>query len=627
MPAIPEKLVHRARLLACWHVPLLPLTAAAQQPPRRPPPLTPAEVVHWREDLRFLAAEMPKRHRNLFHTLSRAEFDRAVRRLDARIPALRRHEIILELARLAARVGDGHTNVAPARDSAIAFHALPLRLYLFADGLYVRAADSAHAGLVGARVLRLGRATAEEAVMAVRPLIGRDNEMGVRFAAPFLLVMPEVLHGLGLIDDLERVPLVVERDGRREDVVLAPAGLTPLMARDTDRSWELPPGWVDARGAPEGWPLWLPSAGEQVLVRLPGAGARTLRPVQRGGRQAGPDRRAVRGQPVRLRARPPVDRLVLDLRLNGGGQRQPQPAAGARPHPGRLAERPRAPLRAHRPAHLFRGAVSGERARALDRRDLRRRADRLARQPYGDSYRIRLPNSGVTVRVSTLYWQFSDPRDHRVWTPPEVATDLTFDDYRRNRDPALEAALAWVPEPALDRADARRARPGGRPAMDSAYRAYRADPRHRYVSTEDPLNALGYALLQEHRADDAVAVFTLNTEAFPRLGQRARQPRGGAGRGWATRRRRSGRTSPPCVSIRRCRGRRTSCGRCGASGSRGAASCGLVPAPRHPERNEGHSPMHGPFAPLRVPRGRGRSRQPRTAGYLAPTSALPKRHS
>jgi hypothetical protein len=68
---------------------------------------------------------------------------------------------------------------------------------------------------------------------------------------------------------------------------------------------------------------------------------------------------------------------------------------------------------------------------------------------YGDSYRIRLPNSGVTVRVSTLYWQFSDPRDLRPWTPPEVATELTFDDYRHNRDPALEAALAWAPEPAL----------------------------------------------------------------------------------------------------------------------------------------------------------------------------------
>jgi tetratricopeptide (TPR) repeat protein len=495
---------------------LLPSVSHAQQSPRRPPPLTPAEIVRWRADLRFLAAEMPKRHRNLFHTLTREEFGRAVRRLDARIPGLHRHEIILELARLAARVGDGHTNVAPARDSAIAFHAMPLRLYLFADGLYVRAADSAHGGLVGARVVRLGRATAEEAVAAVRPLIGRDNEMGVRYAAPYLLVMPEVLHGLGLIDDLERVPLVLERDGRREDVVLAPGGLTPLMARDTDRSWEPLPGWVDARGAPDGWPLWLRQPGNKFWFAYL-APARVLY-VQFNEVGDKPEQTVAQfADSLFAFARAhPVHRLVLDLRLNGGGN-------GALNRPLVLGLIRADSLRGR--GHLF--VLIGRRTFSAAQflvSDLERWTDAVfVGEPtasrgnaYGDSYRIRLPNSGITVRVSTLYWQLSDPRDLRPWTSPEVATELTFDDYRRNRDPALEAALAWTPEPALTEQMRAALGRAGRPAMDSVYRAYRADPRHRYVSTEDPLNALGYALLQERRADDAVAVFTLNTEAFPR---------------------------------------------------------------------------------------------------------------
>ena len=495
---------------------LLPSVSHAQQSPRRPPPLTPAEVVRWRADLRFLAAEMPKRHRNLFHTLTREEFDQAVRRLDARIPALRRHEIILELARLAARVGDGHTNVAPARDSAIAFHAVPLRLYLFADGLYVRAADSTHAGLVGARVVRLGRATAEEAVAAVAPLIGRDNEMGVRYAAPYLLVMPEVLHGLGLIDDLDRVPLVLERDGRREDVVLAPAGLTPLMARDIDRSWEPLPGWVDARGAPDGWPLWLRQPGNKFWFGYL-APARALY-VQFNEVGDKPDQTVAQftDSLVAFARAHPVDRLVLDLRLNGGGN-------GALNRPLVLGLIRADSLRGR--GHLF--VLIGRRTFSAAQflvSDLEHWTDAVfVGEPtasrgnaYGDSYRIRLPNSGVTVRVSTLYWQLSDPRDLRLWTPPEVATELTFDAYRRNRDPALEAALAWVPEPALAEQMRAALAPGGRPAMDSVYRAYRADPRHRYVSTEEPLNGLGYALLQEGHAENAVAVFSLNTEAFPR---------------------------------------------------------------------------------------------------------------
>jgi tetratricopeptide (TPR) repeat protein len=512
---IPENVVHR--LVHClFLLTLLPHAIAAQQSPHQPTPLAPAEVVRWRADLRFLAAEMPKRHRNLFHSLTREEFDRAVRRLDARIPTLRRHQIILELARLAARVGDGHTNVAPARDSAIGFHALPIQLYLFADGLYIRAADSARAELVGARVVRLGRATTEEAVAAVRPLIGRDNEMGVRYAAPFLLVMPEVLHGLGLIDDLDHVPLLLEHDGRREEVVLAPAGLAPLVARDTDRSWEPRPGWVDARGAPDGWPLWLRQPGNKFwFAYLAPARALYVQYNEVGDKRDQTVAQFVDSLFAFARTRP-VDRLVLDLRLNGGGN-------GGLNRPLVLGLIRAEALRGR--GHLF--VLVGRRTFSAAQflvSEIERWTDAIfVGEPtasrgnhYGDSYRIRLPNSGVTVRVSTLYWQFSDPRDLRPWTPPDVATELRFDDYRRNRDPALEAALAWAPEPALAEQMRAALGRGGRPAMDSVYRAYRADPRYRYVSTEDPLNTLGYALLQEGRAEEAVAVFSLNTEAFPR---------------------------------------------------------------------------------------------------------------
>ena len=51
---------------------------------------------------------------------------------------------------------------------------------------------------------------------------------------------------------------------------------------------------------------------------------------------------------------------------------------------------------------------------------------------YGDSRKIKLPDSGITVRVSTLYWQKSDPRDKRTALEPHV----------RSRDP-LAVALDY----------------------------------------------------------------------------------------------------------------------------------------------------------------------------------------
>jgi C-terminal processing protease CtpA/Prc len=58
---------------------------------------------------------------------------------------------------------------------------------------------------------------------------------------------------------------------------------------------------------------------------------------------------------------------------------------------------------------------------------------------YGDSRRIILPNSGITVRVAIYYWQDWLPTDARDATMPAIAAPLTFPGYRREDDPALDA--------------------------------------------------------------------------------------------------------------------------------------------------------------------------------------------
>jgi hypothetical protein len=58
---------------------------------------------------------------------------------------------------------------------------------------------------------------------------------------------------------------------------------------------------------------------------------------------------------------------------------------------------------------------------------------------YGDSYRFVLPNSHVTFRVSSLYWQLTDPRDDRPWIPVSIPAPLSYEDYASGRDPALES--------------------------------------------------------------------------------------------------------------------------------------------------------------------------------------------
>jgi hypothetical protein len=179
----------------------------------------------WRQDLRYLQEVVTTERTNLFHKITQEEFAPAVNELNAKIPQMQRHEIIVGLARLVAMFRIGHT-VLPLQvwqheaDPNIAFHRFPLLVYLFSDGVYVRSAKEQYRAAVGGRVLRLGKLAIDQALEAVRPVVHYENEQGFKSVVPLYLSCPEVLHASGAIDDLKRAPLVIEKDGKEQTVWL-----------------------------------------------------------------------------------------------------------------------------------------------------------------------------------------------------------------------------------------------------------------------------------------------------------------------------------------------------------------------------------------------------------------------
>ena len=77
----------------------------------------------WRDDLHYLASELPKRHKNAFHHTTREQFEQEVANLDAAIPSLQPDQIIIGMLEITATVGDAHTYVHLPRS----FHHYPLR--------------------------------------------------------------------------------------------------------------------------------------------------------------------------------------------------------------------------------------------------------------------------------------------------------------------------------------------------------------------------------------------------------------------------------------------------------------------------------------------------------------------
>lgn len=383
----------------------------------------------WREDLVQLATGLEREHANLFHTVDRERFTEDLRALHARIPKLADHETVVEFARLTASVGDGHT--ALRLGNLAEFRRFPATLHQWSDGLFVRAIAPDHADLAGARVLAIGGLSAAAAHDAVRALVSRDNEQGVRAQAPMLLSIPEALHARGVIADPERMMLEVEtRTGKRSTVLLTAVDAMPDDLVDANA----------AAAAPD--PSWLRSPRVNWFETLPDA--RTLYVGLHTVRDAPEEPLASFFDRVFAHAeRTAPARLILDIRANGGGNMTLN-----RPLLHHLIRSDALNRWGRLFAVIGRGTFSAAVNLAVD---LERETEVIfvgeptAAGPnhYGENAEVVLPHSRLTVSVSSLWWQNSDPRDTRAWIAPQIPASPSAADYAANRDPAVAAILAY----------------------------------------------------------------------------------------------------------------------------------------------------------------------------------------
>ena len=472
-----------------------------------------ADPAAWQADLAVLATELPRLHPDLFRRLTAAQWDSAVRALSARLGDLSDRQAYVAFQQLVALVGDGHTSLNPLFERTFPLRYYPVELALFDDGLFVKSAAPEYRDLVGARVVRLGRVTAEAALAAAGTTISADNEWWARTWAPGRLILPEVVAGLGLADDADRLPLVVERAGRQESAVLRPAGPLPVAAHGpgggVDRS-----GWIDMRG-PGGTPPWLRAPDRPYAMEyLPES--RTVYVAYRAVMDWPEEPNAAFwGRVFATVDSLHPERLVLDLRENVGGNS----FNNLRVIRGIVA-RPAI----DQPGHLF--AIIGPRTFSAAM-NLANELERYTRvtfvgeptgssvQFFGDHVPLPLPRTGLAVNVSQLWWQTLNPRDDRRFIAPARYTPMAAADYRDNRDPALDAIAAGPASPGIADIEAA-VLAGDTTRAGAALDAARAARINRYRNLEAEVNALGYRLLRGQRIEPAIVAFRLNAWAFPR---------------------------------------------------------------------------------------------------------------
>ena len=470
-------------------------------------------VKKWREDLKYIATELPGKHKNLFHRLDREIFYREVKKLDAKIPTLTRNQAALEFGRIVGLARDGHTSLFPVFNPQMKFNMFPIEMYAFLDGTYIRRADPELKHLLGAKLLRIGRMSIEEASKTVMPYVAGDNEMFSKAIIPTYLASPEVLFALGISARPDRVWLEVEVGGRILKKELKLSANRDNSVRSVFRSRNK---WLDIRSeSKKPTPLTLKRRNERFWFEH--IESEKLIFVQLNELLNGQKKTIEQffGEVFAVAKSNNVEKFVLDLRYNGGGNN-----GLVRPIIRGLIQLEKI----DRKGNLF--VIIGRRTFSA--------AQNLVNQletwtnvvfvgeptgshvnMYGDARTFRLPNSGLRLRISELWHQDKNERDTRKWTLPQIAAEPEFVKYKDNIDPAMEAILKYKHQKSITKITLETYKTGSLKSLRKEVIAFKNDPANKYRRVRSQINRFGYRLIGMKDLRAAIYVFELNVELYP----------------------------------------------------------------------------------------------------------------
>ena len=374
----------------------------------------------WHDDLAFLAKELPKRHANAFHSISREKFEAEVSALDQKLDQLNSDEIYVGMDRIANLIGDGHTYIRFPEDYAN----LPIGIARFGDEYRVVATANGNEKALGARVLKIEDtpvARAHEMLLALTPADETDVLRNAR--ANDFLTIGILLHGVGMVRDRNLVRYTLADDEGQEFTVNVHS-----VKRSEKLSWAYP--YKEA-------PLFRQKPDEDFwYTYLPGS--HTAYCSFRGYKDLG---QHSKGLFDLIRQEHP-DKLVVDMRMNGGGDYN----VGLRHmvHPIRdLSD-------INRKGHLFVliGPDTFSAAMSNSAHFRYQTNAILVGQPIGEkpnSYQeareMKLPNSHWTVRYSVKFYKFVENGENLIRPDQEIIP--SWDDYKSGRDPVLDWVLNY----------------------------------------------------------------------------------------------------------------------------------------------------------------------------------------
>jgi hypothetical protein len=398
----------------------------------------------WREDINLVAAEIRQNHPNPFKTISEKEFDNQVSTLLGDVQTLSDKNIIVQLASIVASVNDSHTRLAIPREhpglglefghkgtpapnnDGLEFKQMPVSFAVFEDGIFVTGSTKKLRHLIGRKLLTIGTMSAKDALKKVQLITFSENKQLEKLMGADRLSLPEALNVLGIIDDPREIMLTLEQPSGAVDTInIVPLRNEPFEWITALRDLSLPHYLNDVDK--KHWWKYLESE-QTVYAKINEIGDGEIRLVEFAAT-------------IVKEAEKRDAKLVIDLRHNFGGSNDLNVS---------LVQ---AIVKSDELNQFGRTFVLTGRRTFSAAQHLVNNLEQYTRtifvgEPtgappdhFGDSSKTRLPNSGLTLRVSSLHWSSYLANDDRKSTIPDLLISWTSAAYFSGEDPALSAAV------------------------------------------------------------------------------------------------------------------------------------------------------------------------------------------
>ncbi|MGH1387806.1 tetratricopeptide repeat protein [Kordia sp.] len=384
----------------------------------------------WIKDVSYLEKRITELHYSPYHLVSKIELAKAFQKLKTNIATLSDKQIVVALLKVVGSLGNGHNLIIPTSPTKGALKKLPVQFYQFNDGLFIVDAEEDFEQWIGYKVDLIGNTPAAEVIQKTNAVNARDNDMQTLWLGPYYAGLPDVLEGIGIIEDANKVTLTLsDLKGNTKKVILNPV------------DWNFAGFPLLPKLKKENQPLFLSKTEDFYWSKvLPEQNAMFVQfnLVQQKGDLSFMDFNIKLRENIKTNN---SQNLILDLRFNSGGN-------GAILPPIIKTLMMFESLRPERKIFVLMGRGTFSAAQNLLTEITKYTnpilvGEQSGSKPnhIGEAGWFKLPYSGLMGLISTQFHQTSKAEDFRHWIAPHIPVSVSSTDYFNGNDKALNIII------------------------------------------------------------------------------------------------------------------------------------------------------------------------------------------